>query len=203
MLLLAGCTPTAEVASSPSATPEPTVTAPEPTPTPEVVEPASVVVSLDTLSIRDAAGVELDSASFTDTEGVLALLSELLGSTPVPVDHRQHGMSYDWSGVSFIEQYGAGVIEMTAPELGGLTTSTSQGIHIGSSRAEVEALVPWGEFDLDGDGVSDWFYLEPREVPGTMSLDSPGQVGTAFIKVRLTGDVVTSLSSPANNFREA
>ncbi|HEX7835525.1 MAG TPA: hypothetical protein VF479_08675, partial [Pseudolysinimonas sp.] len=88
-------------------------------------------------------------------------------------------------------------------DLGGLPLQTTDGIQIGSTRAEVAALAPFdGAYDMDGDGTSDLFGLEQQTVPGTESLSFPGQPGTAFVEVQLDGDTVTVLRAPSNDYSD-
>lgn len=198
VLVLAGCAP--GTPTPPTAAPEPTVTV-----TPEPSAPAAVVLSLDGITVQDAAGTTLQSSAFDDPDGTLELLSSLLGSTPTPTEYPEFGSTtWEWPGVLF----GTTSDEFSwfrseAADLGGVTLQTTDGIHLGSTRAEVNALSPFDlEYDMDGDGTSDLLGLEHETVPGTMSLSFPGQPGTAFVEVQLLGDSVTVLRSPSNDYSD-
>jgi hypothetical protein len=195
-LLLGGCAPTAQIVSTSTAPATPTGAA-----TPEVPKPASATLSLDGLSIRDQTGSELEAAKFADPDAMLALLGKVLRSTPDPVDNGKGGLMYQWPGVMFIKNFGTGSVRITGTDVGGLPLTTTQGIHVGSTRADVMALNPFDiAYDQNGDGVSDNFGIEQRQVPETQSLKFPGQTGTAFISVSLQSDVVVSIGSPSGDY---
>jgi hypothetical protein len=59
-----------------------------------------------------------------------------------------------------------------------------------------------GARDGDGDGKSDGLFLETQEVPGTSSLCVDGAVGVEFVDVGFTGDTVTLLLAPGNDFSD-
>jgi hypothetical protein len=198
VLAIAGCAP--GTPTGPTAEPEPTVSS-----TPEPSGPAAVVLSLDGITVQDDAGTALESSTFDDPDATLALLSSLLGSTPTPTERPEIGSTtWEWPGVLF----GTTSDEFSwfrseAADLGGVPLQTTDGIHLGSTRAEVEALSPFDlEYDMDGDGTSDLLGLEHETVPGTMSLSFPGQPGTAFVEVQLVGDSVNVLRSPSNDYSD-
>jgi hypothetical protein len=197
VLVLAGCAP--GTPTTPTAAPEPTVTeAPEPVPT-------ALVLSLDGLAIQDETGATLQSATFDDPDATLALLGELLGSTPTPTEYPEFGSkTYEWPGVLFgVASEDFSWFRSEAADLGGLTLQTTDGIHLGSTRAEVTALSPFDlQYDMDGDGTSDLLGLEQETVPGTQSLNFPGQPGTAFVEVQLVSDAVTVLRAPSNDYSD-
>ncbi len=200
VLTLAGC------ATAESPTPSPTAIStitPTPTPTVEAPRATSAVLSLDGLVILDQNSAELSSASFADPDSTLALVSELMGSTPEPVDNRKFGMYYEWPDVAVIVNFGTTAIFIKSATLGGLPVATTEGIHVGSTRADVMALTYVDSpYDGDGDGKPDSLGIEPRTVPGTNSLTVPGQEGTDYIRVDFIGDAVTALYSPAGDWRD-
>ncbi len=202
VLMLAGC------ATAESPTPAPTAIAsstPTPTPTPTVEAPraTSAVLSLDGLVILDQNSAELRSASFADPDSTLALVSELMGSTPEPVDNRKFGINYDWSTLRINVNFGTASIRLLSADIAGLPVSTSEGIHVGSTRDDVLALTHVDTtYDGDGDGKPDSMGIEPRPAPGTESLAHPGQEGTDFIVVSFTGDTVTGISSPGSDWSD-
>jgi hypothetical protein len=197
--LLTGCAPGAP---SGSGTPEPS---PSVTPTSVAPQPAVVILSLDGIAVQDDGGATLQSASFNDPEAALALVSSLLGSTPTPTEYPEFGSStWEWPGVLFGRASDTfSWLRAEVSDLGGLPLQTTDGIQIGSTRADVVALAPFdGAYDMDGDGSSDLFGLEQETVPGTESLSFPGQPGTAFVEVQLDGDTVTVLRAPSNDYSD-
>ncbi|MCU1579410.1 MAG: hypothetical protein JWP19_1614 [Rhodoglobus sp.] len=200
--LLAGC---AEPGIPESAlTPAPTVsTTPQRTvaPAPKVPEAAAVILSLQGLTVVDGAGATMRSALFIDQDGMLALVSGLMGSTPLPTDLRKGGLVYEWQGVSLNLNFGSSFLYAERPDLDGLALLTTEGIHVGSSRADLAALSPFDiGHDEDGDGTSDWFGVEQQAEPNAQSLAYPGQPGTKYILVRLEGDTITKISAPSGDF---
>lgn len=193
-VLLSGCTPSESVPTSPEQTA---------TSTPAAAQPAAVIVSLDAIAVQDDDGATVESATFDDPDAVLDLVGELLGSTPAPVDQHQFGTLYEWPGVSVRVNFGTAQLAAEVPELGGLPLRTTEGIQVGSTRAEVDALSPFDAgHDTDGDGASDWFGLEPRSVPDIPSLTYPGQPGTEFIGIVVEGDTVAVLRAPYNDYTD-
>lgn len=197
--MLVGC-----ATLSPQSAPTPTQTrteTPTPTPTPEVPVASAVRLTLDRLVVLDQNGADLTAAGFADPDAVLALVEELTGSLPEPIDNRKFGMLYEWPEISVNLNFGIASVRVTSPLVAGLPVSTSQGIHVGSSRAEVLALDPVVQnYDGDGDGLPDSFGLEPVAVPGTESLTYPGQTGTAYISVRMSGDSVAWIGAPGGDY---
>lgn len=193
-VLLTGCAPTApdDAVASPSASSSSST--PTPTPTPEVPQPAALLVSLDGLTVVDSADDPLSSVLFSDGDATAEFLTQLAGVAPNVLDQKQFGQAYQWADGFVVVNGGVVNFRFTAPTFGGLAVGTSQGIRIGSTRAEVLALGPVDTtYDGDGDGLPDSLGLEPRVVPGTPSLVTPGQEGVDYIDVGFTGDTVTSI----------
>lgn len=195
-LLLTGCT------AGPGASPTP-VASESPTPTPEEPTGPAIIVSLESVTVVDGGGASTRSVRFTDPEGIVSLMTDLAGgAAPVVEDFTPKGfLKYTWDGISVNAYSANALVTVTVPELGGLSVRTADGIHVGSSRSDLAALAPFDEdSDEDGDGVSDRFGLEAREAPGNESLSFPGQPGTDFIGVSLTGDSVTELRAPDSDY---
>jgi hypothetical protein len=197
-VLLAGCAP--GTTTPPTGDPEP-----EPTET-VVTEPvaSAVIVSLDGLTVVDETGGTMQAVRFDDPPPLLFLLDELLGSTPEPVVSEMTGASvYVWGELQYGVADGGEFSWLRADvaDIAGLPLETSQGIHLGSTCDEVEALDPFiaGD-DFDGDGQDDVYGLESAPVPGTESLTYPGETGTAFIAVGCEAGAVTWLHSPSSDF---
>jgi len=205
VVVLTGCGPTnppGAPGGSPS-TPATATATPTPTATHSATAaPAAVVVTLDAIIVKDADGVTLESAPLNRSSAMLTLLSGILGPVPAPITS-QSGMRYEWPGVRYFVSHGFGRLRVDVPTVGGLFVEAPGGIRVGSMRADVVALAPFDDgYDGDGDGKSDNLGLTPRHVPGSTSLMLPGQVGTEYVRVQFSGDTVTVLDSPGNDFQD-
>ncbi|MDH6181749.1 hypothetical protein M2152_001931 [Microbacteriaceae bacterium SG_E_30_P1] len=194
VLLLAGCTAT-------EATPTPSTSAtaqstPSPTPmaTPEAPTASAIVLSLAGLAVVDSAGEAIREAAFTDPDGVLSLLDELNDTEPGVTDFTPKGFtSYQWPDVAVNVWAADTSVVVTSATIAGLPVRTADGVHVGSTRADVTQLLVFDVgYDEDGDGTSDWFGLEPVTV----------DKGTEYIGVGITGDTVTKLRAPDSDFRD-
>jgi hypothetical protein len=88
-------------------------------------------------------------------------------------------------------------------QLGDLPLQTSDGIHVGSSLADVEALGHDDSgYDGDGDGTSDVLGLEQETNPSYDSLSHPGQPGTDYVEVQIAAGAVTVVRSPSNDYSD-
>jgi hypothetical protein len=197
-LFLAGCT-TGGPTSAPSSASE----SPSPTSTPVVA--SGLVISLDAISVANGDGSTGDSAPFSDGAATLALVSRVLGSTPTPDRDDDFGSArYDWGGlmVYTTKSDGSASVVFSVPELGGVALRTAEGIEVGSTLAEVEAVASPGT-EYAPAGRSDAYYgLEARVHPGTDSLTFPGRVGMDYIGVSLTDGVVVSLDAPGGDWHD-
>jgi hypothetical protein len=199
VLALAGCTPGTGTAD-PTTDPAPTESV-----TPAAPQPALVVVSLTGLTIQDDAGGTVQTADFTDADATLALVSGLLGSTPTPTVNADYGTSvWEWPDV----QLGSSGpdyswLRVSTATLGGLPVQTPDGIHVGSSLADVEAVGPFDDgYDSDGDGTSDILGVDQVPNPDQESLSLPGQPGTDFVALFMNGGAVTEIQSPSNDYSD-
>ncbi|NYF11581.1 hypothetical protein HDC94_002737 [Leifsonia sp. AK011] len=200
VLLLAGCGPTAPQAT-PTPTPTPTISTPSPTP--EAPAPAALVLSLDALTLQDQNGAALESAPLADPDAAITLVSSLTGMTPDPEDNGKFGMSYEWPEIRLTVNFSVTSVRVMSATVAGLPVSTSQGIHVGSSRSDVVALDPFvQQYDGDADGLPDIYGLEPVSVPEHESLSNPGNPGTDYIAVFMSGDTVASLGAPGGDYRD-
>jgi hypothetical protein len=168
-----------------------------------VPTPTALVLSLDALTVRDQDGAALESAPLADPDAAIALVSSLTGVTPEPEDQGKFGMSYEWPEITLNVNFSATSVRVMSATVAGLPVSTSQGIHVGSSRSDVIALDPFvEEYDGDGDGLPDLYGLEPVSVPEHESLSHPGNPGTDYITVFMSGDTVVSLGAPGGDYRD-
>jgi hypothetical protein len=196
-LVLTGCAPGP---GTPTSAPTPTQSGTE------TSEPAALVLSLDGLTLVDTNGDALEATRFDDPEPVLALLGEVLGSTPDPEEFPEsETTSYAWGDDVTFNVRGTDYswVRVNVPELGGLPVTTATGIGIGSSRDDLLAQDVYDpQYDFDEDGFSDFYGLEPVTNNDYESLSFPGQPGTDFIEVQLQGDQVSSMSSPSNDYTD-
>lgn len=200
VLALAGCAPVAGV-GSPTTGPLPTTTA-TPGPT-EPATPPALVIGATGIDEVDASGSVIISAQYDDGQTVLDLVSDALGDPPAP-KVTPFGDTYTWpEGISVKLRGPDAWVRFDVATAGDFALRTSEGIQVGSSRADVTALPTFDDgHDGDGDGASDTLGLEPREEPGTASLVFPGKVGTTFINVFFSGDAVTALVAPAGDWMD-
>lgn len=196
--LLTGCAgPSAT--QSPSSTPSASSGAETPTPTPTPAD-HTVAVSVDGITVD--GGALLSNQAPEDT---LAALEQLFGARPESEqpDPAYDIVFYDWGPVSASVLSGSTVsLTFTDSDVPGLTVILADGIGLGSTRDEAMAAGAEPVWDEDGDGKADYLSIEPREVPGTVSLSSPGEVGVEFIQLKITDDVVTELSNGADDFSD-
>lgn len=196
--LLTGCTSPAPV-QSPSSTPSASSGADASTPTPTPAD-HTVAVSVD--------GVAVDGGALlpnTAPEDTLVALEGLLGARPEPEqpDPAYDIVFYDWGPVSASVLSGSTIsLSFTDSDVPGLTVVLASGIGLGSTRDEAMAAGAEPVWDEDGDGVADYLSIEHREVPGTISLSSPGEVGVEYIQLTITDDVVTGLSNGADDYSD-
>ncbi|GAA5150660.1 hypothetical protein GCM10025768_15980 [Microbacterium pseudoresistens] len=195
--VLVGCAPTApHPESSASSTPTPTVSASAP---PESApSPVDAVITLDALEVDGTA------IAYTDHEGVIAALGDLLGSVPAPTEPDGMGFPfYDWGSVRLtVPQEGPASVWIGG-ETDDVRFSTAQGIALGASRAD--ALAAGAQeigLDEDGDGIGDYLAVDIEEVPNTTSLVHPGQVGVRYVMLAIDADVVTKIFSNANDYAD-
>ncbi|MFK0239545.1 hypothetical protein ACIQTX_01705 [Microbacterium sp. NPDC090281] len=185
-----------------SATPSPSPTsspAPSPsvTPTPEV---HIIQISVDGLSIDDGPVI-----TYREPDGAVAALTDAFGSAPTegPVEGPYGSVyaGFDWEGTKATVQETYFYLSVSA-DAPGVTFRTPEGIGIGSTRAEAVAAGAVDGWDEDSDGVADYLSIGMREVPGTESLEHPGEVGVEYINLKITDDTVTRLSSGGNDFAD-
>jgi hypothetical protein len=202
VLALAACggvAPTAapQEASMASVTPTPT---PSPTPVPTVL-----LVSVTGLAIIDSAGAVVRSIDYTDEDGTVDFLTDVIGAPP-ELDESfaikgAHG--HLWPGVTCTTgRFSRAFVGIEVDSLAGLTVQTADGIHVGSTRDEVLALDPLAVYDSDGDGLTDWYGIEVVSHPGTQSLSRPGEEGIDYVQIRLSGDTVTQLYVPSSDWTD-
>lgn len=202
-LLLLGC-------SSPAATPSASPTsAPSASASPEPAVEPELVVSLDGISFTDDDGTT--TAEYADSDALLALLEEATGELPEP--EPVEGMeSYDvemeayvWDGLRVLSDVSGespASIAVTAAEVEGIPVMTEEGLHVGSTRADLLDAGAWALVDEEDAATATELGLGRQEVPDTQSLTHPGSVGILYVLFLLETDTVTQIQSPANDFSD-
>lgn len=194
-LALAACAPGGGGGGTTDPTPKPTETV-----VPEPTEPDALVLGVQGLVVFVNGEDSGTAASREDPAAGIALLTELFGEPTVTEEF--YGDVYDWGAVSATDS-GWLNVRFEAAELDGIVLRTSQGIQVGSPRADVEALETFDDgFDGDGDGLSDHLGLEPVAEPDTESLVTPGDVGTSYIDAFFEDGVVSFLYAPGGDWRD-
>jgi hypothetical protein len=209
-LLLTGC---AAPASVPDAVPPTPSASSSSEPAAPVLD--SMLVSVDGVMLANDDDSVAGTAAYSDGVGLVALLTDAFGAEPVVEDTGETFypvVHYSWGDDAVIVSirgpyadgtFGDAWIRITVPEYAGLAIYSDGGVTVGTDRAAVEVLAPYDvAYDGDGDGASDSLGLTPTPVPGTESLSRPGEVGTAYVEVFFTGDTVTWLRSPANDYSD-
>ncbi|THG28452.1 hypothetical protein [Naasia lichenicola] len=205
-LILVGCSSPQTVSQSPAPAGTPSAEAPAPSPAPSTApSPAAdgpLKISLDGLAYNEADVP--DAAPFSDGAAVVALMERVADAPPEVTEIPQKGFtSYAWEGVLiFVNEAGQARARFTAPALGGVRLETTGGIAVGSSRAEAVASGAVDGYDSNGDGIAERLTLDSREAPGTTSLADPGLVGSDYIELTVDGDVVTGVTSPADDWSD-
>jgi hypothetical protein len=199
LLLLAGCS-TGDPAAAPTETPAPSSATPTETPVP--VEQSALVMDVSGLTLTDSSGASA-SALWTEGDAVIDLIVQVVGAEP-SIESTPKGDFYEWpEGIRAYRLGTSAGVTFTAPEVNGYELRTLDGITVGSTRAEVAALDTFAiDYDGDGDGLPDSVGLGAVEEPGTESPGNPGVVGTSYVKVNFTGDVVSGIAAPAGDWTD-
>lgn len=203
-LLLIGCAPS--TSAEPSATSSAS-SSPSSSPTPEV-DP-QIVVSLEGLTVTDESGTT--SVAFDDSPALLALLEKTTGVLPEPENvevvpgDTTPMQRYDWDGLIVLADSKGEVpaaVSITAAEVGGVPVQTAEGLHVGSTRADLLDAGAWALVDAEDAATAADLGLGEQEVPDTESLTHPGSVGILYVLFSLEGDTVTRINAPANDFSD-
>ncbi len=208
---LVGCTPPAPTPTE-SRSPVPTESAsPSPSALPTATatgSPAAGTPAADT-TLR----VALDHTTFegaaeplTYARGAKDAWTAALGSEPTE-SPMENPPGYDfqqtlltWPGLRLtVPNDGSangGRLFVSAATVSGHPIRTAQGIGVGSTRSEALATGATEGYDATQ------LRVDVRDVPGTTSLERPGEVGREFIMLLLEGDTVVSMHVPANDFSD-
>lgn len=202
VLLLTGCT-SAPSTGTPSAEPSPTSTQ-----TPAVDE-GHLVVALDALTFTDATGSE--TAPYADPAAVIALLEKATGEQAAreavenPPGYEMNLEKHTWEGLfltASADGTGSASIGVTADEVAGIPVATAEGLAPGATREELLDAGAWTLVDTEDAATAAHLGLGGAEVPGTVSLTHPGEVGKIFVLFVLEGDTVTQVQMPSNDFSD-
>ncbi|MFE7843588.1 hypothetical protein ACFUTX_00180 [Microbacterium sp. NPDC057407] len=210
---LGGCaspaTPTSAASNTPGVT-TPAAEAPSPTPTPTLTD--ELTIGIDGITY-DHDGVTEDFLfeGASEAEDLLAAVEEITGQPRAGEEIEGPyggfwGTGYSWDGIRVVvtgENADRVSVAVTAAAIGGVPVVTEDGaLSIGSARADAVAAGARDGWDADGDRVADELAIGELEVPGTNSLVNPGEVGTMFVVLRMTGDTVSEIQSPGNDFSD-
>lgn len=210
-MLLSGCASPADPTTAPSGTAgtaAPATTTPGPTPTPR----DELIVGIEGVTYKhEGVADEFLFEGAGEAEELLSTVEELTG-TPRAGETIEGpyggywGTSYTWDGLKVIvtgEHADSMSVAITAPTIGGVSIVTEDGdLAVGSTREDAIAAGAREGWDAHSDGIADWFDIGKLEVPGTNSLVNPGEVGIMFVLLGLTGDTVTEIQSPGNDFSD-
>ncbi|TAL41951.1 MAG: hypothetical protein EPN91_09475 [Salinibacterium sp.] len=148
--------------------------APAPTATPSPTSTSSLVVTVEggTIAVPDPHSLEVTDIPYSvDVRLAVAALSDATGVQPTITNHTAspdgcdaNYTAYDWDGLELRSpaaskpddtQFSARVTAATSA--GGVALQTSNGQHVGSTVAEMQANVP-DAFTFSGDGATRVFY---------------------------------------------
>lgn len=191
------------MSSTAPTTAAPTPAAPTPTSTPE---PAPAVLTRLVISLDDVSAEytdHVDSIDYGNAAGAIALIESIAGAPVVTEVPQKAFTRYEWDGVQMVtSEAGQFIITIATSSVGAVPVQTAEGVAVGSSRADSVAAGATDGYDGNGDGVADSLHLGTREVPGTESLALPDAVGVEYVELRMDGDAVTHLVSPADDFHD-
>lgn len=203
-LVLAGCvSPDPVPSASSSAAVEPSPTS---SPTPEAAP--QLVLSVDSITYEHDGAAEV--VPLDEGAALVALLEGIAGAGTQeefdgPYDS-EGGTRYRWEGivVSIWAFDAAADVSVDGATVGGVPIATTEGVAVGATRADAIAAGAFEicTYDGDGDGLTDSLALQATEVADTQSLCRSGSVGIEFVDVGFTGDTVTRLSAPGNDFSD-
>ncbi len=191
-------TPTVSAAQTPSPTPSASATAPAAAPTP--TSAATLIVTLDDATV-EGGSAPLPYARGAKDAWAGALESEPTESSSEVVNGYDFQQTvWKWPGLQLSvpndgSENGSHVF-VSASTVAGHPIRTTQGIGVGSTRADAIAAGAVNGFD------STELRLDVRDAPGTTSLERPGEVGRQFISLILEGDTVVSIHLPADDFSD-
>lgn len=205
-LALSGCTSATQhnadgTVKSSVPTPEARTRAPAPAQTPTPV-PAAIIVSVDGLALLNSDGSTAESARFDDTAATIAFLTAHLGGPVSPMPHPAgYGFAfYDWTAAhAVIPQEGSASVSFTASVVNGLAVRTSNGISVGTTKDEALAK---GATDPEANSAWDYLQFDARPVPGTESLQNPGQLGSEFVDLEVKDGAIATILAPGNDYSD-
>ncbi|MHC2999881.1 hypothetical protein [Microbacterium sp. HJ5] len=206
-VVVSGCASTPP-SISPAATTEPTPGGPSP----EAIPNARLVVGIEGVTYEGAdEAEEFLFAGAGEGDELLALIEELSGEprSGEEIEGPYGGLwgtGYEWDEITVTvsgENEDRMSVAVRATEIGGVPVVTADGdLAVGSSREDAVAAGARDGWDADEDGTADYLDLGETEVPGTQSLQNPGDVGIMFVMLGLTGDTISEIQAPANDFSD-
>lgn len=199
LLVLAGCTTSPPDGGPVTAAPSPTVATPEASAMPDPAE--TLMVTLDGLTVT---GADEDSAPYSNSAALLALVERLTGAAPEVERDEDYGVTfYQWAGIRVIApDSGPAAVAIWSRDIAGIVVTTAEGLTVGSTRDEALSAGAWESADSDGDGAADFLGIGDREVDGTVSLTHPDRSGIQFVLLRTDDGVITQIQAPSNDFTD-
>lgn len=211
VLVLTGCSPSAEPSDRSSPTNSPTTQPPTAAEGPAPAGAESIVFSVASIQIVDSSGAVLSEHDyFEPTADVVAVLTDAFGAEPTISHYDGHadnppGTSYDWGGLAVRDgewtseppYYSEFYVFLTSETVGGLTLSTSDGVSVGDSFSDVAAAHPDHVSYEDGPLQLEWTEL-PR-FPEGYGVDIVPALSVLVIDSE-HNDVVSRIIAPAMNW---
>jgi len=206
----AGTAPTASASVTPTAT-DATVVTPTPTPSDTAVRVTGVELSAETMDLTSSDGSSVSLTYFDPIDSVVATLSAAFGSAPVvddvtPTVEPGPQTTYTWPGVLIVDADWPATmpldsnfyVNITAPEINGVSLGTTGDIQVGDSAFPLEAQYPnsasgssWEELTV---------YFATVEVPRSDTNQHDGSSISVLVNTDNPAGVITSISAPASNY---
>jgi hypothetical protein len=210
VLLLTGCATGSPTASAPtttaSSTPTPTAT---PTPTPTPTQSDRLIVSVDAITLERDGAEEVHPLA--DGTAIVGLFAAVTGEPVAGEEYdgpygSEGGVRYTWDGVTVsVDAYdGSAWVMFDGTSVGDVPITTPEGIGVESTRVQALAAGALDRctYDSDGDGQSDALAIQLVEVADTKSLCREESTGVMFVELGFTGDTVSSIRVPMNDFSD-
>lgn len=205
-------------ATAPAATSSPTPSAtaaatPEPAP---AAEAATVVISVDALTILDANGATLAAFDYfgADAAAAVAALTNAFGVDPVAGEAKStnhpetNAVTSQWSGFELRDltaetSYPDAVdfwVKATVAEVNGIDIRTGDGVLVGMALGEVEPLSYRSWVDTGTGAEIPMFLLDQLPVQTTTSPDYAPAALSVVVSGEAPGGTVALITAPGANF---
>ncbi|MCM3503343.1 hypothetical protein M3667_15840 [Microbacterium sp. P26] len=157
-----------------------------------------LTLSLDSASLSDGPTLEY---SLSAVDAWTAALGSAPSTSPAegPPGYDLQMTVVEWPGLKMTvpnDGSATGRLFVSSPTVAGHPVVTAEGLSVGSTRAEGVAAGAVDGFD------STELRLGFRDVPGTQSLQRPGETGREYVMLVLDGDSVKSILVPADDYSD-